>query len=202
MTTLIILRHGQSMSNLDMTLAGQRDIKLTELGKTQAQISCEYLYNTYKFDAIFSSPLSRAYETALPLSKMTGLQINTLPALMETKLGDWEGKRLEEVKEDYLKWRDDPDFIVPNGESRNELTKRFGDALKEIYKTHKGQTVLVATHGGCIRTLGTYFNSPENSKIATNASITTLVFDDLGNAEIKEYSKDAHLGNLITKFDN
>lgn len=202
MTNLIILRHGQSMSNLDMRLAGQSDVKLTELGKKQALISCEYLYNTYKFDIIYSSPLSRAYETALPLSKMTGLEIHTLPALMETKLGDWEGKRLEDVKDDYIKWRDDPDFIVPNGESRNELTKRFGKALEEIYKKHKGQTVLVATHGGCIRTLATYFNSPENSRIATNASITTLVFDDFGNAEITDYSSDAHLGDLITKFDN
>ena len=72
-TTLLFIRHGQSMANVSGVFAGQLDVSLSELGRKQAEELKEYLLSKYKIDAIYSSDLSRAYEIALPIAMALGL---------------------------------------------------------------------------------------------------------------------------------
>ncbi len=204
MTTLIIVRHGQSESNVNKTFAGQSDVKLTELGHLQAEYAAKFLENRH-FDAAYSSTLSRAYDTAAAIIKGRGLEIKTDRDLCETALGDWEGLKIDAVREEYAKWKSNLDYTIPNGESTIVVMERVGRALDKIARENEGKTVLVASHGGCIRILPSYYEkNPEllfTTPIASNVSITTVVYEN-GKGRVEEYAFDGYLGDMITQFDN
>ncbi len=204
MTTIIILRHRESEANLYKYFAGQSDIPLTALGRRQAEIAAEYLKNRH-FDVIYSSTLSRAYDTALPIANERGMEIITDPDLCETSLGEWEGKALDSMRDEYIKWKTDFNYRPPQGESTREVCDRFGRALDRIASENEGRTVLVASHGGCIRLLPSYYaNDLElivKTPIASNVSITTVIYDN-GVGRIEAYADDEYLGDLKTYFDN
>ena len=134
MTTLIIVRHGLSESNVNKTIAGQLDVKLTSLGILQAQCAASYLKDTH-FDAIYSSTLSRAYDTALAIAKGRGVEIIADKNLRETNLGDWQGKSIEAVQKELAEWKANFDYIPPNGESTLQVRQRVGLALDNIAKS-------------------------------------------------------------------
>ena len=119
--------------------------------------------------------------------------------------GDWEGKKIEDVREDYLCWKSDPEYTPPNGESTLDVLKRVGAALDKIAEENEGKKVLVATHGGCIRLLPAYYeNDPSRlftTPIATNVSLTTVIYENK-KGWVETYAFDEYLGDLITKFDN
>ena len=205
MTTIIIVRHGQSESNLNKTFGGQSDSPLTPLGHSQARLAAEHLKSTH-FDAVYSSTLSRAYDTAVAIVKDRDLTIIKKSGLCETCLGDWEGVSIDSVREDYKKWRTQYDYAPPNGECTYEVRKRIGNALDEIAQENEGKTILVASHGGCIRLLPSYFANNDDSLIATtpiasNVSLTTVIYEN-GRGRIEKYADDTYLGEMITKFDN
>ena len=205
MTTLIIVRHGQSVSNLTKTFAGQSNSPLTPLGLEQAELASRYL-DKFNFDAVYSSPLSRAYDTAATIIKNTPLEIICDDSLKETHLGDWEGLPIDSVREEYQKWRTEYDYAPPNGESTHQVRERTGRAVDRIARENYGKTVLVASHGGCIRLLPSYFGGNDDSLIATtpiasNVSITTVVYEN-GVGSVKEYAYDGYLGEMKTVFDN
>ncbi|MBR5459607.1 MAG: histidine phosphatase family protein [Clostridia bacterium] len=204
MTTIIILRHGESEANLNKCLAGQLNVPLTDLGRRQAEIAAEFLKERH-FDIIYSSPLSRAYETALPIAREHGMEIITDHDLCETSFGEWEGKSIDSMRENYTKWRNDYDCRPPQGESTREVRDRFGKALDRIAAENEGKTVLVASHGGCIRLLPSYYENDLDligkTPIASNVSITTVVYDN-GVGRVEVYADDGYLGELKTYFDN
>ncbi len=205
MTTLIIVRHGQSKSNLEKTFGGQSDSPLTSLGFEQAELAAKYL-EKYSFDSVYSSPLSRAYDTAATIIKNKPLEIISDDGLKETSLGDWEGLPIDSVREEYQKWRTEYNYTPPNGENTYQVRARSGKALDRIAAENKGKTVLIATHGGCIRLLPSYYNGNDDTliastPIASNVSITTVVYED-GIGRVEQYAFDGYLGNMKTVFDN
>ena len=204
MTTLTIVRHGQSLSNLEKTFAGQSDVPLTELGKHQALLVCDFLKES-SFDIIYSSTLSRAYNTVLPLAQAREMQIHRVFELCETRLGEWEGKKIDDVREDYTKWREDPNFAPPGGESVIMVRERFGKAVDKIAADNPNKKILVASHGGCIRLLPSWLEKDEtlikSTPIASNVSVTTVVYEN-GRGVVKEYAFDEYLGDMVTQFDN
>ena len=76
MTKLLIIRHGESLANGGGYFAGQLDIELSDRGLAQAELLADWIYNNYKVDKVYSSDLSRAYETALPVAKRFNLKVN------------------------------------------------------------------------------------------------------------------------------
>lgn len=203
MTTILLLRHGQSVSNLARTFTGQMDIPLTALGYRQAQAAAQYLRGVH-FDAIYASPLVRALDTARPIAKALGLAIQTDPDLMEACFGDWEGKKIDEEREAYNLWKTDPDFFPPKGESMRCVRDRAGRAMDRIAAQNEGKTVLVATHGGFIRMLPSYYTKNDadllDAPIASNVSVTTLIYEN-GKGRIEVYADDSYLGDMVTQFD-
>ncbi len=205
MTTIYIIRHGQSKSNLDKTFAGQTDVPLTELGIKQAEISA-LKFRDFRFDKIYSSTLSRAYNTALPFAKQRGMDITQVLELSETSLGDWEGKRIDDVRSGYEKWKSDVDYVVPNGESYRMMMLRVGKAIDKIAEENPDKVLLVVSHGGCIRALPAYFDNCNveliyKTPIPSNLSVTKVVYEN-AKGRIEQYAYDEYLGDMITQFDN
>ena len=157
-TTFIIIRHGYSKSNENGYFTGQTDVPLAELGKIQAEQTAQYLFNNFKIDAIYSSPLQRAYQTAVPLSRLFKLPIETVDNLKEINGGAWEEKTPKQIldlyKDDYTLWLKDIGVArCTDGENMQEVQNRAANALRKIAQQQINKTVAVTTHAGVIRAL-------------------------------------------------
>jgi NAD(P)H-hydrate epimerase len=102
MTRIIIVRHGQSEANAKCAFAGYTDFELSSLGIKQAGATAKYIVEKYSIDRIYTSDLSRAYGTALPISEMSGLPLITNSELREIFAGEWEGKTFAELDEEGI----------------------------------------------------------------------------------------------------
>ena len=156
MTRLIFIRHGQSVANEQNKFAGQTDVPLTELGKKQAELAAEYIIKHEKIDKIYSSDLQRARNTALPVSKLTGIPITDAKELREICAGVWEGRSVSEIeveyKEEFLTWRNDYSHArLPGGETVEDVYSRVIPFVKQIAKENDGLTLLFASHATPVR---------------------------------------------------
>lgn len=156
MTRLIVVRHGQTHWNVAAIIQGQGDSKLTEEGIAQAEAIGERLARE-PCDAIVSSDLGRAHETAKRIAARNGRPIVLDPRLRERAFGVGEGMKYEEVDRAYpgafARIRDvDPDFVIPGGESRRQFHERVRGAFESLAHEHAGKTLVVVTHGGVLAT--------------------------------------------------
>jgi probable phosphoglycerate mutase len=154
-TRLILWRHGESEWNEVDRVQGQTDVALTERGRAQAEAAAARLVAVHP-DALISSDLRRAAETAAALAALTGLSVEPDVRLRERFYGEWQGLTISEIADrwpqEYARWRSGepaPGCGVEHGE---ELAKRVTAALDDIVERFTGATVVVATHGGAART--------------------------------------------------
>ena len=205
MTKFILVRHGQSKANEGGYLVGKTEAPLSSLGERQAKAVGEYILKTYKVDAIYSSPLSRACNTVKGVADALDLPIIKADELSEFDFGDWEGLTLEEIKNNfdngYSKWAKDPGVVVPHGgESMAHLQARVVEKLKEIGKKEEGKIVLIGSHSSVIRALQCYvqglpLEKMKNTPWVVNGSIAEINFDGK-DFYIFKYGFDGHLANL------
>jgi broad specificity phosphatase PhoE len=150
---LLLIRHGESEFNAQGRIQGQLDVALTETGRKQAAALAERLAGE-QIDAIFASPLARAYQTAQAISARTGHEIRTDERLKEINAGVFQGLTREEMIARYpdqeLRWTArEPDFRVTGGETRRELMERGRAALEAIRETGL-KRVAVVSHGAIL----------------------------------------------------
>ena len=162
MTRIIIVRHGQSEANAKCAFAGHTDFELSTLGIKQANATAKYVVEKYSIDKIYTSDLSRAYGTALPISEMSGLPLITSSNLREIFAGKWEGEKfdtlVEKYSEDYSVWLKDIGNARPtDGESVKEMSERVRRAVIEIAEENDERTVVIVSHGTPIRSLVSLF---------------------------------------------
>ena len=154
LTTLVLVRHGETPANLDGVWHGSTDTPLTERGHAQADRVADYITTKHGgASALYSSDLQRARNTARPISAALGLDIRFDADLREYDLGAWEGKSYRELHEQHGLWRqmrEDPHFAPHGGESPLQVTERFTAALHRIAASHAGELVVVVTHGGAL----------------------------------------------------
>ena len=144
MTTLLLVRHGETDWNADGRLQGQTDRPLSEFGRRQAQRLADELA-AEQLVAIYSSDLARARETAEIVGTRVGLPVTFDPDLREKDWGTWEG--LTAVERDRVEFA---------GESTEAHQDRILRALRRISDSHPGGgSVLVVTHGGSMRRVQT-----------------------------------------------
>lgn len=144
MTTLLLVRHGETDWNAEGRLQGHTDRPLSDYGRRQARRLAEELEGE-ELEAIYSSDLARAHETAEIVGERLGLPISLEPALREKDWGSWEG--LDAVERDRV------EFV---GESTEAHQERMLRALLRIAELHPGNGgVLVVTHGGSMRRVQT-----------------------------------------------
>jgi broad specificity phosphatase PhoE len=151
---IFVARHGQNEDNLNGILNGHRDLPLTDLGRQQAQNLGEgILDSNIVFDAVYSSPLIRAFETAQIVSKIAGLPLPVvLLNLIERDFGIMTGRKTDEIEEmcapDILKIETMTYFLSPEGsESFPELITRAQNILDEVRVKHSSGKVLLVCHG-------------------------------------------------------
>ena len=159
--TLYLVRHGETEWNRKGIVMGQSDSPLTEEGVEQVKQTAQELKNV-PLDAIFSSDLHRAQKSAEIMKLERQLAIQTSKALRERTYGRWEGKMGEDYRKNFqhlfdkvkqLSEKEAKSFKFANDiESDKEVIGRFITQLREIAVAYPNKTVLVVSHGGCIRT--------------------------------------------------
>ncbi|MBR2937699.1 MAG: histidine phosphatase family protein [Oscillospiraceae bacterium] len=153
-TTFLLVRHGQSEANLKDVFAGHSGYSLTALGREQAARTAEYIKNTYPVDAVFSSDLPRAFQTAEYTARAFGLPITTDARFREIFAGSWEGVQFgrleEEYPEDFAIWlKDIGNARCTDGESVKELIERVFSGLEAI--ADRGKCIVVVAHATPLR---------------------------------------------------
>lgn len=177
---LLVVRHGQTDANANKLLQGSKlDPPLNETGILQAKGVLPLLKGE-KIDALYSSQLQRAYQTAAILAAELKLEIQTTHLLNEKNYGDFTGKSWEQVHREFdnqeLRKIDRShayDYRPHGGESVDDVKKRVETFLAQAQKSHPGQTIVAVTHGGILRLLHHLLEVEEPPHIE-NASLHTF----------------------------
>lgn len=148
------MRHGETAWNVDTRLQGQLDVPLNDAGREQARRAARALTHDAP-DAIYSSDLSRALETAQAAAAVLGLAITSDAGLRERCFGIWEGHTYAEVEQRWPaeseQWRlRNPAFGPEQGETLQGFFDRVVAAVTRLAAAHPGQTVLLVAHGGVL----------------------------------------------------
>lgn len=172
-TELYLVRHGETDWNQQHRIQGLTDIPLNDTGRDQARTTGRLLARR-RWDGVYASPLSRAFETASIIASEVGLG-EPLPvdALVERNYGDAEGLDFGEVERRY------PDRAsVPGQESREDVIARVVPALRDLAMAHSGESLVVVSHGGAIRAVLTAVDPEYSHGTITNGSVHSFAFDD------------------------
>jgi broad specificity phosphatase PhoE len=175
---LFIVRHGETDWNRKKLLQGSTDIPLNETGKSQARV-LQKQFETITFDAVYSSDLMRAKETAEIISYGTNLQVVTSPDLRERSWGNHEGQNFDDLKLKYGQAFhpviEEFDFDIQKlhpeltqVESYSQAINRVIPYLMNIQTEFKGKSVLVVSHGGILKGLLLYLKLQEFKKPYVN----------------------------------
>lgn len=163
---LYITRHGETMRNAEQRVLGRTDDPLSEKGLAQAAKLAENLKDT-EFDYIFSSPLTRAKQTAQAVAESKGMEVIVDERLIETNFGDFEG--VPRYCEEYQAAKRDHFKRYPNGESYFDMAYRIYDFLFMLKREYADKRVLVVSHGGVCRIICNYFHDMENEEFVSHA---------------------------------
>lgn len=183
-TTLYLIRHGQTLANLNHQLVGTTDIPLDPLGERQARWLANRMRDV-QLDALLSSPLDRARATAAEIAGTTGLEPEIVPGLSEIHFGDAEGLTIEQVIMQFpeiasvIDDADDVAFAWPGGDSRASFHQRVLATFIGILERFERQHVAVVCHGGVIGSIFAQIEGGSPNDFAryavANCSITHLV---------------------------
>ena len=207
-TTFYLVRHGQSIGNLENRALGHMDLDLSELGYRQAAATFEYMKD-WHIDAVYSSPLQRAWNTILPHAEHRGLTAIPMDDFREVFLGLWEGMYLPDIVHRWPYtftelWR--ANFALstpPKGEYVQDAADRVLRGLKSLAEKHPGQALLIGGHAGIFRAAVARIIGMPPERVGlefpfpSNASVTTLTYED-GEFSLVRYSEDAHLSEVGT----
>ena len=202
-TRICLVRHGETDWNVELRMQGQIDIALNARGQAQATAIGRH-FEGRRADALYSSDLVRARQTAQPVAQSLGLSAVLLPELRERHFGRCEGLTFAEIEarlpEDARAIASrDPDYVSPGGESRRQHVTRVLTCVGALVERHRGQTVVVVTHGGVLdvvyrRVHGLPPEAPRDYPIP-NAGINWLSI--AGDAwSIDRWGETAHLTRL------
>jgi probable phosphoglycerate mutase len=125
-------------------------VPLDETGLKQAEFAGQY-FREMEIHGIYSSPLSRAWETAQKIAQYHGIKVEPLPGIIDMSFGNWEGHAHQEIQqidgETYRRWRDEPHLVrLPGGESLDDIRTRAIAALEEVLRKHRGKTLIFVSH--------------------------------------------------------
>lgn len=199
-TTFLVVRHGETYWNIDGRIQGHLDSRLTPAGRRQAAAAAERLA-AERPDALYSSDLGRARETAAPIATATGLAPVFDPSLRERAYGIFESLTWTEIEARHpaefarLATRD-PSYAVPEGESAIAFRERLLAAFAGLAARHAGGRVAVVTHGGALGMLyrlatGMPLDAPRDYPLP-NAAINRFTWH-AGALSLEAWGDVAHL---------
>ncbi len=199
---LYCVRHGQSTYNAEGRVQGQSDVPLSQLGRRQGEAVAQALASV-SVDAIYSSPLRRAMETARAIARVHGLPIETDDRLKELHAGIFQDKLRTQLwdlyPEEMSRWTSgDPDFVIPGGESRRQLARRGCEALKDIAAAGHRHTVVVA-HGRLLVVTLSALLAPNDGRQFSpleNGAISLLQYEPHSGFHLVEWNRVDHLAGV------
>jgi broad specificity phosphatase PhoE len=169
-TTLLLARHGETDWNRELRIQGHADPPLNDLGRRQAHELAERLA-ALELDALYSSDLRRARETAEIVATAHGLDVRLDPALREFDTGNWTGLTRDEILARF------PGVERHDGETREQLSERVLAALRKIVAAHPGEQVLVVSHGGSLRAVWHHAGGAPTERLE-NCAVFRIAFED------------------------
>ncbi len=185
-TTLLAIRHGETVWNEERRYQGHGDSALTEAGRNQVAALGRRM-KKIRFDTLISSDLGRTQETASIIADHTGHLVEIDGRLRERNYGVLEGLTVHEIKArhsevfDQLN-SDDPDYIIPEGESHRQHYQRNITFIEELLAKRSGETVALVAHGGVLDSFFRYVAHLSLDQprcfITSNASLTIIAHGD------------------------
>lgn len=197
MTELYLVRHGETDWNRARRVQGRTDVPLNDTGRAQARATGRLLARR-RWDAVLSSPLSRAVETAQLIAAEIGLpEPEVFEGIMERDYGEAEGLNYYEIER---RW---PRGGVPGRESRGDVASRVVPALVELAVARPGQSLVVVGHGGSIRAALAAASPAQAHEVITNGSIHSfrVVDGDLRLIAFDDPIEQESIGDLDTRIE-
>jgi len=182
-TTILAIRHGETVWNVEDRFQGHEDSPLTETGRRQVDALGRRLRDM-TFDTLVSSDLGRARESAGIIAAHTGHAVATDARLRERHYGILEGLNLQEINARYADIlarfnADDPDYVIPGGESHRMHFERNCSWLEEWIASRAGSAVAIVVHGGVLDSLFRHVAclplAQPRCYVTTNASVSIFV---------------------------
>ena len=205
-TTLIIVRHGQTVWNRDMRFQGHGDSPLTAQGRSEAHAIGKRL-RQIPFNELISSDLGRARETAAFIGQYTGHSVRLEPRLRERHYGVLEGLNAGEILEKHpgvyqQLITENPDYRIPQGETHRTHYTNTIAALQEWTGSHPGGSAALVAHGGVLDNIFRYVAGLDldhpRCVLPANASLSIIQYGTFYGSTrwvIKTWGDAAHLEN-------
>lgn len=202
---LYMIRHGESEGNKLGKIQGSMDFPLSDIGIKQAEAVAQFC-QTLNADYLYSSDLTRAYDTATAIASTTGLPVQKWEKLREVELGPMQGKTREEIAELFPETKGKAliGSDIEGTETNQEIAERCESLLHQLKTAHrKEDTVLLVSHGGFISSLLTYMIVGHNLASANrpfvigNTSVTLIEWDKKTDRYLLHYTnRTAHLDSV------
>ena len=207
---IYLIRHGESKANVERLFVGNGDVPLTERGLAQARRTAQELKDI-QVDAIYSSDLDRAYQTAMQTATLLNVPVIKDAGLREINVGKYEFIPHETMRTEYSdKWNewlnDFANATFDGGESVAYLYDRVSKTIKKIAEQNPEKTVFIFSHATSIRCFAAYckgvgVEGAKDEPWVNNASITQIDYKE-GKFEIIEYGRDDFMGELQQNYSN
>jgi len=202
-TLILMVRHGQTPTTGKVLPGRAAGLHLAEAGVQQAHAVAERIAELPRVDAIYSSPLERARETAAPIGKALQQRVKINKGLLECDFGDWTGEQLSTLMK-KPEWstvqRAPSSFRFPNGESFTEMQTRMVTTLDNIRQEHPGGVVVCVSHADPIKAavahaMGTHLDLFQRIVIGT-CSVSAVAYSGHGPIVLTVNSTGGSLADL------
>jgi probable phosphoglycerate mutase len=202
-TFIYFVRHGETILTPQRKFSGtgSLDPELMQEGLDQADLVAEECAKLGA-EILIASPLNRTRQTAEAISRTTGLEIIFDKAWYELSFGDWDGRSIEEVREQepdqYQAWINSSSYAPPGGESYDEASIRIEEALEKLVAEYPGKKIIVVTHNGVIKTAAKIAVGGPNDAVfhmdATPCSISSIsIWPSDGLRALRSFNERGHL---------
>ena len=208
-TRILLVRHCEAEGNTNGRFQGSSDCGISGNGEKQLELLALRLRNI-RIDAMYSSPLKRAWLTAEAVNRYHHLPIHAEKRLQEIDGGDYEGLRWADLPkvapEQDANWYTAPqNFCAPHGESMRQVYDRVWEAVRAIVRENPGKTVCVASHGCAIRNILCHaMNKPleqlNDVDWCDNTAVSVIDFDQQGNPHLAVWNDASHLTPEVSVF--
>jgi probable phosphomutase (TIGR03848 family) len=202
-TLVLLVRHGQTPTTGQHLPGRAPGLHLSEEGQRQAELAAKRIAELPHVDAIYSSPLERARETAAPIAAARGLKVQIDKGLLECDFGQWTGGELKELmkKPEWSTVQRYPSgFRFPDGESFGEMQARMAACLERLRNRHPGGVLVAVSHADTIKAavtqaMGAHLDLFQRTAIST-CSITAIAYGTSGPMVLTVNSTGGSLAEL------
>jgi probable phosphomutase (TIGR03848 family) len=203
MTTILLVRHGQTPSTGKILPGRAKGLHLADAGREQAERAAARIAELPNVAAVYTSPMERARETAAPITAATGVRAKVERGLNECDFGGWTGASLRSLmkkKEWGTVQRSPSSFRFPNGESFTEMQHRIVTTLDRLREAHPGGTVVCVSHADPIKAalahaLGSHLDQFQRIVVGT-CSISAVAWSPFGPVVLAVNSTGRSLSEL------